>query len=140
MTVQELLQANGFTNKPFERVKGEKNGDFWLSMASEDGYKTVRLTEDGSEKAGLKICVPADHEGSILEAEGRIYTAPPSAVDHVNPDTGDVTVRPFRKDRATRSIGLAWRRRSVHRKMIHNIAEVIADVVRHRFAGVVFAE
>lgn len=58
----------------------------------------------------------------------------------VSGDTGDVVVRPFRKDRLTRSIGLAWRRRAAHRELIQRMATLIRDVIRDRFAGIVQIE
>ena len=53
---------------------------------------------------------------------------------------GDVQVLPFRGDRFTRSIGLVWRRASAHGQAIDRVADVILDVVRKEFKGLVTVE
>lgn len=58
----------------------------------------------------------------------------------VSDDTGDVAVLRFRRDRFTRSIGLAWRKRSAHGQMIARIATAAKDVARERFKGLVIVE
>ena len=58
----------------------------------------------------------------------------------VSRETGDVAVLSFRKDRFTRSVGLAWRRRSAHGKVIDRIAEVVRAVAEERFKGLVTME
>lgn len=89
-----------------------------------------------------------DYEGTSLDAL-RQMTALDMGVtflpalyvqSEVSTETGDVAVRPFRKDRVTRSIGLAWRRRSAHRELIQRMADLISGVVKERFAAVVVAE
>lgn len=58
----------------------------------------------------------------------------------VSSETGDVAVLRFRRDRFTRSIGLAWRKRSAHREVISRIASAAKDVARDRFKGLVIVE
>ncbi|MEM9845723.1 MAG: hydrogen peroxide-inducible genes activator [Pseudomonadota bacterium] len=58
----------------------------------------------------------------------------------VSSETGDVAVLRFRRDRFTRSIGLAWRKRSAHREAISRIAAAAKDVARDRFKGLVIVE
>lgn len=58
----------------------------------------------------------------------------------VSEETGDVAVLRFRRDRFTRSIGLAWRKRSAHREAIARIATAAKDVARERFKGLVIVE
>lgn len=53
---------------------------------------------------------------------------------------GDVHVLPFRRDRFTRSIGLVWRKASAHAQVIDRVADVILDVVRDEFQGLVTLE
>ncbi|MGR3322924.1 MAG: hydrogen peroxide-inducible genes activator [Pseudooceanicola sp.] len=89
-----------------------------------------------------------DYEGTSLDAL-RQMTALNMGVSflpalyirsEVSSETGDVVVRAFRKDRMTRSIGLAWRRRSAHLGVIRHMADVIGAVVRERFADHVVLE
>lgn len=89
-----------------------------------------------------------DYEGTSLDAL-RQMTALDMGVSflpalyvrsEVSAETGDVAVLSFRKDRFTRSIGLVWRRRSAHQKIIERIAEVVREVVRERFRGLVSLE
>ncbi|MEM6577680.1 MAG: hydrogen peroxide-inducible genes activator [Pseudomonadota bacterium] len=58
----------------------------------------------------------------------------------VSEETGDVAVLRFRRDRFTRSIGLAWRKRSAHREAIARIASAAKDIARDRFKGLVIVE
>jgi len=55
-------------------------------------------------------------------------------------EPGDVIIRPFRAGRVTRSVGLAWRRRSAHTRMIRHMAKIICDVVRETFSDHVVLE
>ncbi|MEQ9258558.1 MAG: hydrogen peroxide-inducible genes activator [Roseovarius sp.] len=89
-----------------------------------------------------------DYEGTSLDAL-RQMTALDMGVSflpalyvrsEVSAETGDVAVLRFRKDRFTRSIGLVWRRRSAHQRIIERIAEVVREVVRERFRGLVSLE
>ncbi|SEN89925.1 hydrogen peroxide-inducible genes activator [Palleronia pelagia] len=91
--------------------------------------------------AGLR----RDYEGTSLDAL-RQMTALNMGVSflpalyvssEVSKEAGDVAVHKFRNDRVTRSVGLAWRRRSGHRDLIRLIASLITEVVRERFVGVV---
>lgn len=89
-----------------------------------------------------------DYEGTSLDALRQMtalnmgISLLPALYVHseVSTETGDVAVRPFRKDRVTRSIGLAWRRRSAHRALIQHMADLIGAVVQERFTGVVVVE
>ncbi|QGX97734.1 hydrogen peroxide-inducible genes activator [Roseovarius faecimaris] len=53
---------------------------------------------------------------------------------------GDVVIHAFRKDGFTRSIGLAWRKRSAHGALIVRIGAMIREVVRAQFAQLVVEE
>ena len=53
---------------------------------------------------------------------------------------GDVVIKPFRSGRVTRSIGLAWRRRSTHLRMIHHFGAILSEVLRETFSGHVMLE
>lgn len=52
----------------------------------------------------------------------------------------DVVIHAFRNDRFTRSIGLAWRKRSVHGALIDRIGAMIREVVRTQFSQLVMEE
>ena len=89
-----------------------------------------------------------DYEGTSLDAL-RQMTALDMGISflpaiyvrsEVSPETGDVAILPFRRDRVTRSIGLVWRRQSAHRAMIERIAAMIRAVARDRFGGLVTVE
>ncbi|WP_136440499.1 hydrogen peroxide-inducible genes activator [Pacificoceanicola onchidii] len=89
-----------------------------------------------------------DYEGTSLDAL-RQMTALNMGVSFLpalyvrseaSQEAGDVAVRPFRNDAVTRSIGLAWRKRSAHRRVIHHMSDVIGAVVREVFAGHVTPE
>lgn len=89
-----------------------------------------------------------DYEGTSLDTLRQMTALnmglsflPALYVDsEVSSETGDVAVLPFRRNRLTRSIGLAWRRRSGHRTMIERIAGVIRMVAQDRFSGLVIVE
>lgn len=92
--------------------------------------------------------VRQDYEGTSLDAL-RQMTALNMGISflpalyvrsEVSSETGDVVILPFRRDRLTRSIGLAWRRRSAHRTMIDRIAGAIRAVAQDRFGRVVVVE
>ena len=82
-----------------------------------------------------------DYEGTSLDAL-RQMTALNMGVSflpalyvrsEVSMETGHVVVRAFRRDRMTRSIGLAWRRRSAHLGVIRHMADVVSTVVGENF-------
>ena len=89
-----------------------------------------------------------DYEGTSLDALRQMTALnmglsllPALYVDsEVSPEAGDVAVLPFRRNRLTRSIGLAWRRRSAHRTMIERISGMIRAVAQDRFGGLVVVE
>lgn len=58
----------------------------------------------------------------------------------VSKGAGDVAILSFRNDRFTRSVGVAWRRRSVHRALLNRIIPVIRAVVQEHFAELVTVE
>ena len=89
-----------------------------------------------------------DYEGTSLDAL-RQMTALDMGVcflpalyvnSEVSEDTGDVEVLSFRRDNFSRSIGLVWRRRSAHGKVIQRIGEIVRDVAQERFKGHVVVE
>ncbi len=111
-----------------------------------DAYRLHAQVAALCEEIGANL--RRDYEGTSLDAL-RQMTALDMGVSflpalyvqsEVSSETGDVAMRPFRKDRVTRSIGLAWRRRSAHRDVIRHMATAIGAVVRERFAGVVVVE
>gem|GEM_PF-4489825 len=89
-----------------------------------------------------------DHEGTCLDAlrqmsalsMGLSFLPALHVRSEVSPETGDVAVLTFRKDRFTRSVGLVWRRRSAHGAVIETIAEVVRPVALERFNGLVTME
>ena len=104
--------------------------------------QTVALCEE------LGANLRQEYEGTSLDAL-RQMTALDMGVSflpalyvrsEVSPETGDVSVLSFRKDRFTRSVGLAWRRRSAHGKVIDRIAEIVRTVAEERFKGLVTME
>lgn len=111
-----------------------------------DAYRLHAQVAALCEELGANL--RRDYEGTSLDAV-RQMTALDMGVSflpalyvrsEVSGDTGDVVIRSFRKDRVTRSIGLAWRRRAAHRELIRRMADLILDVVRDRFAGIVQIE
>ncbi|MAN98226.1 MAG: hypothetical protein CMN18_10440 [Roseovarius sp.] len=89
-----------------------------------------------------------DYEGSSLDAlrqmtalnMGICFLPALYVQSEVAPETGDVAILSFRRDRFLRSVGVAWRRRSAHGPMVEQIVRVIRDVARDRFAGLVRLE
>lgn len=98
----------------------------------EDLGATLRQDYEGTSLDALRQMTALDMGASFLPA---LYVR-----SEVSTETGDVAVLTFRKDRLTRSVGLVWRRRSVHRDLIERIAEVARAVVAERFAGLVTLE
>lgn len=89
-----------------------------------------------------------DYEGTSLDAL-RQMTALNMGVSflpalyvrsEVSRGAGDVVIKPFRSGRVTRSIGLAWRRRSAHLRMIHHLGAILSEVLRETFSGHVMLE
>lgn len=89
-----------------------------------------------------------DYEGTSLDAL-RQMTALAMGISflpalyvrsEVSAETGDVAVLNFRKGRFTRSIGLVWRRRSAHGRIIARIGEVVRAVAADRFRELVILE
>ncbi|WP_171233340.1 hydrogen peroxide-inducible genes activator [Ruegeria sp. HKCCA4812] len=89
-----------------------------------------------------------DYEGTSLDAL-RQMTALNMGVcflpalyvrSEVSPDTGDVSVLSFRKDRFTRSVGLVWRQRSAHKRTIEIIGTIFRSVARDKFADLLTPE
>jgi LysR family hydrogen peroxide-inducible transcriptional activator len=89
-----------------------------------------------------------DYEGTSLDALRRmtalnmgIAFLPALYVQsEISSDNGDVAVRPFRRDRFTRSIGLVWRRQSAHLGLVNRMADVFRSVARQKFKGSVTVE
>ena len=89
-----------------------------------------------------------DYEGTSLDALRQMTALDmgvcflPALYVHseVSEDTGDVEVLSFRRDNFSRSIGLVWRRRSAHGKVIQRIGEIVRDVAQERFKGHVVVE
>ncbi|MFW2544814.1 LysR substrate-binding domain-containing protein [Primorskyibacter sp. 2E107] len=115
-------------------------------LSLSDAYRLHAQVAALCEEIGANL--RRDYEGTSLDAL-RQMTALNMGVSflpalyvqsEVSTETGDVAVRSFRKDRVTRSIGLAWRRRSAHRALIHHMADLIGAVVRQRFSGIVVVE
>lgn len=89
-----------------------------------------------------------DYEGTSLDAlrqmtalnMGLSFLPALYIQSEVSPETGDVAVLAFRRNRLTRSIGLGWRRRSAHRPLIDRMAAMIRAVAQDRFGGLVVVE
>jgi len=92
----------------------------------------LRQEYEGTSLDALRQMTALDMGVSFLPA---LYVR-----SEVSSETGDVTVLPFRKDRFTRSVGLAWRRRSAHGNVIARISEVARAVAQERFTGLVVLE
>lgn len=108
-----------------------------------DAYRLHAQVAALCEELGANL--RRDYEGTSLDAL-RQMTALDMGVSflpalyvqsEVSTGTGDVSVRRFRKDSVTRSVGLAWRRRSAHRALIQHMADLIGAVVRQRFSQAV---
>lgn len=90
----------------------------------------------------------ADYEGTSLDALRNMtaiemgVTFLPALYVHseVAASESNVVVRPFRNDRFTRSIGLARRRSSGRNAVLSQLSEIIRDVVRADYAGIVTLE
>lgn len=93
---------------------------------------TLRQDYEGTSLDALRHMTALDMGATFLPA---LY-----AHSEVAPETGDVAVLSFRNDRFTRSIGLAWRRRSAYRAVIEQMATVVRDIAQDRFAGLVTVE
>jgi LysR family hydrogen peroxide-inducible transcriptional activator len=103
-----------------------------IAALCEDLGAHLRQDYEGTSLDTLRQMTALDMGASFLPA---LY-----AQSEVRPETGDVALLSFRKDRFTRSVGLAWRRRSAHGAMIERIAGVIRAVAQARFAGVLRLE
>lgn len=89
-----------------------------------------------------------DYEGTSLDAVrqmtamnmGVAFLPALYAQSEVPKTGGDVALLPFRNGQFTRSIGLVWRRSSGHHAAFEAFAEVIRDVSRTHFKGLVTIE
>ncbi|MEM7461650.1 MAG: LysR substrate-binding domain-containing protein [Pseudomonadota bacterium] len=89
-----------------------------------------------------------DYEGTSLDAlrqmtaldMGLSFLPALYVNSEVASETGDVAVLTFRGDRFTRSVGLAWRRRTAHSEVIKRLAELVRKVAQDRFKGLVTVE
>lgn len=89
-----------------------------------------------------------DYEGTSLDAlrqmtalnMGVCFLPALYVLSEIPEQYDDVAVLRFRRDRFTRSVGLAWRRQSAHGAVIERVADVIRGVARDRFAGHVVVE
>ncbi|MEC3861815.1 hydrogen peroxide-inducible genes activator [Mesobacterium sp. TK19101] len=98
----------------------------------EDLGATLRRDYEGTSLDALRQMTALNMGVSFLPA---LYVR-----SEASRDAGDVVVKPFRSGRLTRSIGLAWRRRSAHIRIIQKLATIISDVVRETFADHVMLE
>lgn len=115
-------------------------------LALSDAYRLHAQVAGLCEDLGATL--RADYEGTSLDAL-RQMTALNMGVSFLpalyvrseaSREAGDVVVKPFRSGRVTRSVGLAWRKRSAHRRMIQRLAGIISEVVRETFAEHVMLE
>lgn len=89
-----------------------------------------------------------DYEGTSLDALRQMVamnmgiTFLPALYVHseIPRSESDVALVPFRQDRLTRSIGIAWRKASGKSDSYTAIADVISDVAKDQFAGLVQIE
>jgi LysR family hydrogen peroxide-inducible transcriptional activator len=105
--------------------------DQTVTLCAELGAN-LRQEYEGTSLDALRQMTALDMGVSFLPA---LYVR-----SEVSRDTGDVAVLSFRKDRFTRSVGLAWRRRSAHGKVIDRIAAVVRAVAEERFKGLITME
>ncbi|WP_121628993.1 hydrogen peroxide-inducible genes activator [Tropicibacter alexandrii] len=98
----------------------------------EDLGATLRRDYEGTSLDALRQMTALNMGVSFLPA---LYVR-----SEASREAGDVIVKPFRSGRLTRSIGLAWRRRSAHIRIIQKLATIISDVVRETFADHVMLE
>lgn len=90
----------------------------------------------------------ADYEGTSLDAlrqmvamnMGLCFLPALYVRSEISAHRGDVAVRPFRKGRFTRSIGLAWRQSSGRAASLERLADVLRDVIRAEHSGIVIPE
>lgn len=105
-------------------------------------HQIVDLCED------LGANLREEYEGTSLDALRQMtalnmgVTFLPSLYvrSEVSPEKGDVAALSFRGDQFTRSVGLAWRRQSAHDEVIESIADIVRQVARKRFKGLVMVE
>jgi LysR family hydrogen peroxide-inducible transcriptional activator len=89
-----------------------------------------------------------DYEGTSLDAlrqmtalnMGLCFLPALYVRSETSPEAGDVVIRPFRAGRLMRAVGLVWRRRSAHGRVIRQMAEIIGAVVQDSFAAHVVLE
>ncbi len=98
----------------------------------EDVGATLRQDYEGTSLDTLRQMTALNMGVCLLPA---LYVA--SEVETREPD---VAIRPFRDDRLTRSIGLAWRRRSAHAALARRIGGIVQEVVQDHFARLVTLE
>lgn len=90
----------------------------------------------------------ADYEGTSLDAlrqmvamnMGISFLPALYVRSEISPPRGDVAVRPFRKGRFTRSIGLVWRQSSGRAASLERLAGVLREAIRSDHAGVIVPE
>ncbi|WP_343504904.1 hydrogen peroxide-inducible genes activator [Alloyangia pacifica] len=109
-------------------------------LSLSDAYRLHAQVAGLCEELGATL--RRDYEGTSLDAL-RQMTALNMGVSFLpalyvrseaSQEAGDVIIRPFRAGRLTRSVGLAWRRRSAHVRMIRHMATIICEVVRTTFS------
>lgn len=90
----------------------------------------------------------ADYEGTSLDAlrqmvamnMGISFLPALYVRSEIAAPRGDVAVRPFRKGRFTRSVGLAWRQSSGRAASLERLASVLREVIRADHADIVIPE
>jgi len=115
-------------------------------LALPPGYPLHNQIAALCEEVGARL--RQDYEGSSLDAlrqmtalgMGASFLPALYAGSEVRPESGDVALLRYRKDRFTRSVGLAWRRRAARGALIERVAAVIREVAQTRFAGVLRME
>ena len=112
-------------------ARGPRPRGLSLAFLKELGAN-LRQEYEGTSLDALRQMTALDMGVSFLPA---LYVR-----SEVSSETGDVAVLSFRKDRFTRSVGLVWRRRSAHGKVIERIAETVREVAEERFKGLVTME
>jgi len=115
-------------------------------LSLSDAYRLHGQVAGLCEELGATL--RRDYEGTSLDAlrqmtalnMGITFLPALYVRSEASRDAGDVLVKPFRSGRVTRSVGLAWRKRSAHRRMIQHLATIISEVVRDSFAEHVLLE
>lgn len=122
----------------------ELSGQDLFTLSSD--YILQSQIVDMCEELGARL--RQDYQGTSLDALRQMValnmgmTFLPSLYVHseITRKVNDVTALSFRNDRFTRSVGLVWRKRTPHLKMIERMSAVIRTVAMKDFKGLIVIE